>query len=128
MTYIVRVRTSFAQMSNSHDTWSPKWRPGKEVMSDILSGISTRRTRQTERAKPEQVKNAAGGYVYQADDDVRLHRFLTIGTSGSTYYASAKDLTRENADVLFRAVDADPLKVVAQVVEISTAVVRHPGR
>ena len=92
-------------------------------MSDILSGISTRATSQRERqpGKPEQVKNAAGGYVYQADDDIRLHRFLTLGTDGSTYYTSAKDLTRENAAVVFRAVAADPLKVVAKIVEVSTA-------
>ena len=43
----------------------------KETMSDILSSISTRQTEQTVRAKPEQVQNAAGGYVYQTDDDVQ---------------------------------------------------------
>jgi len=90
-------------------------------MSDILSSISTRQTEQTQRAKPEQVQNKAGGYVYQADDDVCLHRFLTLGTDGSTYYTSAKDLTRDNAAVVFRCVTADPLKVVAKIVEISTA-------
>lgn len=90
-------------------------------MSDILSSITTRQTEQTQRAKPEQVRNAAGGFVYQADDDVRLHRFLTLGTDGSTYYTSAKDLTRDNAAVVFRCVTNDPLKVVAKIVEISTA-------
>ena len=90
-------------------------------MSDILSSISTRTTPQSERAKPEQILNAAGGYTYQADDDMRLHRFLTLGTDGSTYYTSAKDLTSDNAAVVFRAVAADPLKVVAKIVEISLA-------
>ena len=90
-------------------------------MSDILSSITTRQTEQTVQAKPEQVRNAAGGFVYAADDDVRLHRFLTLGTDGSTYYTSAKDLTRENAAVVFRCVTNDPLKTVATIVEISTA-------
>lgn len=90
-------------------------------MSDILSTVATRQTEQTRQAKPEQVANAAGGYVYQVDDDARLHRFLTLGTDGSTYYCSAKDLTRENAEVVFRCVANDPLKVVSTIVEISTA-------
>ena len=33
-------------------------------MSDILSSITTRQTEQTVQAKPEQVRNAAGGFVY----------------------------------------------------------------
>jgi len=90
-------------------------------MADILTSISTRSTPQHQKARPEQVQNAAGGFVFEISDEARLHRFLTLGTADSTYYTSAKDLTRENADVLFRAIAADPVKVINHIVEISVA-------
>jgi len=90
-------------------------------MADILTSISTRSTPQHQKARLEQVQNAAGGYVFEISDEARLHRFLTLGTADSTYYTSAKDLTRENADVLFRAIAADPVKVINHIVEISVA-------
>lgn len=50
---------------------------------DVLLGVSTRYTPQTEKAEPTQVKNSAGGYVFQVDADTRLRRFITIGTAGA---------------------------------------------
>ena len=95
-------------------------------MSDILSTISTRprRTTATVQTAPrtrDQVPNAAGGYAYKAGDEMRLHRFLTLGTDGGTYYTSAKDITRDNAEVLFRMVRNKGLYTVAQIAEISEA-------
>src|SRR6202040_1439556 len=75
----------------------------KESPMDILGTISTRRTPQSEQADPRQSRNAAGGYTFTPDDYARLHRFLTLGTDGGTYYTSAKDITRDNAEVVFRA-------------------------
>ena len=40
---------------------------------------------QTERARPDQVVNSAGGYVFAIDDMKRALRFLIMGTAGGTY-------------------------------------------
>lgn len=51
---------------------------------------------QREKADERQVVNSAGGYVYEVDSAARLRRFLVLGTEGGTFYASQKDLTKEN--------------------------------
>lgn len=63
---------------------------------------------QTERADERQVKNNAGGYVYQVGDAERLRRFLVLGTEGGTFYASQKDLTKANVDLLKAFAAKDP--------------------
>jgi 60 kDa SS-A/Ro ribonucleoprotein len=94
------------------------------MTTDPLTRVRTRtsrtaRTPQTVRDNPRQVQNNAGGYVYGVDDLTRLNRFLIMGSEGS-YYASARTMTLDNAEVLTRMVDADPLRVVQEIVEIST--------
>lgn len=88
---------------------------------DILRTFSTRRTPQQHRADPRQITNAAGGYVFPVDDWTRVHRFLTLGTDGGTYYTSAAELTVENAGVIVRAAAADPVELVRHIVAVSTA-------
>lgn len=89
--------------------------------SDVLATVSTRRTPQSQQADDRQVKNAAGGYTFAVDDWTRVHRFLTLGTDGGTYYTSAPDLTRATAAVVLRAAANDPLELVRRIVDISTA-------
>lgn len=88
---------------------------------DILKTISLRRTPQSQAAKQEQVLNAAGGYTFSVDDWSRVRRFLTLGTDGGTYYTSDRELTRDNADVVLRAAAADPIGLVARILEVSEA-------
>jgi 60 kDa SS-A/Ro ribonucleoprotein len=92
---------------------------------DPLTTISTRRTPQTQRDPGEpgtrQVKNAAGGYAFRASDETRVHRFLTLGVDGGTYYASEKDLTLDNAKVILAAARDRGTWLVEQIVAISDA-------
>ena len=88
---------------------------------DPLTMVSTRTTPQTEAADSRQVENSAGGYVFQIDDMARLRRFLTLGTTGGTYYVSEQKLTKDNADVVLNLARTRGLEVVAEVVTISTA-------
>lgn len=76
-------------------------------------------TAQTERIDPKQVKNSAGGYVYQVSDLDRLRRFLTLGVEGGTYYVSEKKLTKDNAQALSRLLKSDGLAYVDEVVKFS---------
>lgn len=88
---------------------------------DILTTVSTRNTPVSDKAKPTQVKNSAGGYVFQLGDEARLQRFLTLGSEGGTYYTSAKDLTKDNAQVVFRMAAHDPIALVNTIKAVSTA-------
>ncbi|TDZ43733.1 hypothetical protein CCUG63695_03724 [Mycobacteroides franklinii] len=90
-------------------------------MMDVLRRFSRRRTPQSSRAHETQIANAAGGYTFATADDAHLHRFLTLGTSGGTYYTSAEALTREAADVVFRAAATDPIRLVQRIAEVSEA-------
>jgi 60 kDa SS-A/Ro ribonucleoprotein len=82
--------------------------------------FSRRETSQREPIPGEdQVLNSAGGYVYPVDDWTRLERFLVLGTEGGTYYSSEQKLSRENAEAVVRCVQADGVRVVGTIVEIS---------
>lgn len=88
---------------------------------DVLRTFRTRITRQSARADPRQAENAAGGYTFVSDDHARLHRFLTLGTDGGTYYTNARDLTADNATVVVRAAETDCVALVRHIVEVSEA-------
>ena len=88
---------------------------------DPLTSVSTRATSQLRRADERQIPNAAGGYGFALDDDTRVLRFLTLGTDGGTYYATARELTAQNAPVVLRAARERTAWLVEQVVAISTA-------
>lgn len=92
-------------------------------MPDALSAVSTRRTSQSERipGRSDQVKNSAGGYVFKTSDTTRLHRFLTLGTEGGTFYVDQNKLTAANAAFVIAAAQADASALVRQIVAISQA-------
>lgn len=89
-------------------------------MNDVLTGYSTRRTAQTERASSKQERNRAGGYTFTVSDVERLRRFLTLGTDGGTFYAGAAELTRENAEIVVRMAELDHATLVDTIVDVST--------
>ncbi|CAM3551661.1 TROVE domain-containing protein [Deinococcus frigens] len=62
-------------------------------MKNLLSVISPRKRRQTERLSVRQVRNNAGGFVYTVSDEGRLTRFLVLGTDGGTFYAAERKHT-----------------------------------
>jgi 60 kDa SS-A/Ro ribonucleoprotein len=87
-------------------------------MVDVLNSVNLRRTPQSEPARSDQVRNSAGGHVFAVSDETRLRRFLILGTEGGTYYTSAKELTRDNADVLVRLAETNPRLVIDTVLEV----------
>ncbi|WP_067857671.1 TROVE domain-containing protein [Nocardia shimofusensis] len=88
---------------------------------DILSGIGLRGTAQNKQADSRQVRDNAGGYVFEVTPEVRLRRFLTLGTEGGTYYANANELTEDNAAVVLYFARERCADLVAEIVAISTA-------
>lgn len=81
------------------------------------------RPTQTQAAKPNQVKNNAGGFVFQLEPLKQLERFLILGSDRPTYYATARALTVENAGVVVQCWRDNPQKTLDLIVEIS-----HEGR
>lgn len=78
-------------------------------------------TPQSEKDRPDQVKNTAGGFVFTVDDKVRLERFLILGTDGGTYYTDEKKLTKENTQFVIDLIQRNEALVESTVREISQA-------
>lgn len=76
---------------------------------------------QSEPLDARQVKNNAGGFVYELDIWGRLHRFLILGSDAQTYYQSARDLTRENAAVIDQCWSVDYGRTAQAIADISVA-------
>lgn len=85
--------------------------------------FSSLETPQNERisGRSDQVRNSAKGYVWRVDDWKRLDRFLILGAEGGSYYASEQKLTIQNANALLRCLQADGVRTVQRIVEISEA-------
>jgi 60 kDa SS-A/Ro ribonucleoprotein len=82
--------------------------------------FSTTQTPQSEAIPgTSQVPNSAGGYAWALDDWGRLDRFLILGSEGGTYYVSEHKLTRDNAEAVLRCIQADGLRVVARIQELT---------
>jgi 60 kDa SS-A/Ro ribonucleoprotein len=91
-------------------------------MRDPLARLSAVMTPQRRPlAGRDQVRNAAGGYVFAKDVWTQVEDFLILGTAGGTYYTGSDELTTANTDVLLRAIAEDGPRVVALISEISTA-------
>lgn len=72
--------------------------------------------KQTPQTQPifgmNQVKNNAGGYVFEASPKVILERFLTLGSEGGTFYVGEQKLTKANARTIIKLVQEDGFYVV----------------
>lgn len=88
---------------------------------DPLATITTRHTSQSVPADPRQTPNHAGGYTFTTTRHAMIHRFLTIGTTGGTYYVSERDLTADTAGAVLDAAREDATTLTEQVVAISEA-------
>ena len=88
---------------------------------DILTGINTRVTPQNQpvQGRNDQVKNSAGGFVFEISDAERLRRFLILGTDAGTYYTNAADLTRANAEVPIRMALDEPATLLSTILDVS---------
>lgn len=88
-------------------------------MGKYASHVVNPRTPQSKKAKSGQVKNSAGGYVFQVDDWTRLNRFLILGNEGGSYYVSENEMSLDNYDVIKRCLALDSKRTVDTIVQIS---------
>jgi 60 kDa SS-A/Ro ribonucleoprotein len=95
-------------------------------MMDFTKHVATRlRALVTPQSEPipgsGQVPNSAGGYAWALSHWDRLDRFLVLGSEGGTYYVGERELTIQNANAVADCLAEDGPRVVARVVEVSTA-------
>lgn len=90
-------------------------------MSTALKSFAAevKNTPQTVQARPDEVRNNAGGYVFQVSDKSRLERFLILGSDGNTYYVGERDLTKQNVDFLRKMITESEREVVDTIVDVS---------
>ncbi len=86
-----------------------------------LKNVANMSVPQTEQADPRQVKNNAGGYTFTLSPIQQLRRFLILGTEGGTYYASEKNHTKMNVDMVRSVIDLHPIDALNEIVGISKA-------
>ena len=90
-------------------------------MPDSLSDIYIRRTPvpQSQRADPRQVRNSAGGYTFKTAEVTALRRFLTMGTEGGSFNATAPELSRANAARVIRMAEHSDYRLIEEIEDIS---------
>jgi 60 kDa SS-A/Ro ribonucleoprotein len=90
-------------------------------MTRYSTHVSNLVTPQSASAREDQIKNNAGGFVFQLDCWKRLDRFLILGTEGGTFYANEKTHTVQASAAVKECIKKDGLRTVARIVEISDA-------
>jgi 60 kDa SS-A/Ro ribonucleoprotein len=78
-------------------------------------------TPQGEKARSDQAQNNAGGFVFVLDKWAKLDRWLILGTEGGSYYATERQMTRDNAKTILECLAEDGIRTVTRIVEISDA-------
>jgi len=82
-------------------------------------------TRSTPQSEPipgtNQIEDSAGGYAWKTTEWTQLDRFLILGSEGGTYYVSEHKLTVDNARSVLACIQADGVRVVKRVVDVSEA-------
>ena len=76
--------------------------------------------KQTQPLDGTQVKNDAGGFVYDIGAWGQLDRFLILGAEGGTYYCQEQKHVKRNYEALKQCLAEDGLKVVNKIVDVST--------
>jgi len=93
-------------------------------MRNLTSHFSTKQTPQSEPIpgrESEMKENHAGGFAFEIDKWTRLQRWLILGSEGGSYYASERQMTKENAGTVMECLKEDARRLVDTIVEISDA-------
>jgi 60 kDa SS-A/Ro ribonucleoprotein len=90
------------------------------MAKNYASAVAQQKAPQRVKDRSDQVQNNAGGYVYDISDIERLDRFLILGSDTGTYYVGSQKMTRDNAEVVDRLINAGRgREVLDRVFEIS---------
>jgi 60 kDa SS-A/Ro ribonucleoprotein len=82
--------------------------PGRTDQSSVIPG-----------REAEMVPNRGGGWSFMLTPLQVAERFMILGTASGSFYASAKELTSENVDLVKKAIQADPKGVLDMMLDIN---------
>lgn len=88
-------------------------------MSYINNLINKAKIPQSRPISTDQVKNDAGGYVYQVDKWSQLSRFLIIGSEGNGYYVNEATKFDRSVKCVDACLKENATRTIADVVDIS---------
>ena len=88
-------------------------------MSNYLKLVIDTPTPQTEPLDDRMVANNAGGYSYPVTDEVRMHRFLIMGSEDGSYYQKERQLTLDNLRATKRHINEAGAAAVEHIVEVA---------
>lgn len=90
---------------------------------DPLSRVTATITPQSQPVpgRTDMVLNAAGGYVFEKDDEAKLRDFLILGTTGGGYYLGEDRLTTANAGLIMRLARENGAAVVRAAEDVSAS-------
>lgn len=69
------------------------------------------------KVRSDQVRNSAGGFVFNTGPFENLRRFLVLGTEGGTFYANEQKLNFDNITSLDKCLSVDHRATVDLIVE-----------
>jgi 60 kDa SS-A/Ro ribonucleoprotein len=82
--------------------------------------FNTKQTKQTDQVVGKnQIKNSAGGWVFDVGAKSRFDRFLILGSECDSYYVTENKLTVENAKNAIDVIKQDGEYAVKRIVEVS---------
>jgi 60 kDa SS-A/Ro ribonucleoprotein len=84
-----------------------------------LSRTKTPQTQPIPGREASMKENHAGGFVFTIDKWARLERFLILGSDSNSYYQKARDLTRENSQIVNECFSEDPENTIRVIRRIS---------
>lgn len=91
-------------------------------MKQYTRHFMTRTPQSLKIPRSGQIPNRAGGWAFPVDDEVQANRFLILGSANGSYYASPKELTRENIACLDRLLeDGKGPWLVDRIRDVSTS-------
>jgi 60 kDa SS-A/Ro ribonucleoprotein len=99
-------------------------------MTNYALHFNPSKTPVTEKAKPNQVLNKTGGYVFQIPPEKQMERFILLGNQDGYYYASEQEMTRENAKCVlecFTVMGVKAVEIIAQISESGRAPKNDPA-
>uniref|UniRef100_A0A914P5A3 TROVE domain-containing protein n=1 Tax=Panagrolaimus davidi TaxID=227884 RepID=A0A914P5A3_9BILA len=93
-----------------------------DVLRQSIAQLEEFKSGQMKKIREDQVQNSAGGFVFEVSDDIRVRRFIILGTTGGSYYATEKELTMENVAAIIEIIKKGKGALVLQeILNISLA-------
>lgn len=90
-------------------------------MKNYLKAVSPKHAHQRERlpGRPDQVRNNAGGFVFEVSDETRFVRFLILGTEGGTFYLNERAQTKLETEFVAKFAKEQGLRAVELILDVA---------